>query len=154
MGRAINSLPDDTDLAQNLKKADRYLLIQQVTNDFWKRWATEVTPMHVIRQKWHRQNRNLLPGDIVLVHDKNQIKGKYTLAKVEEVIFSHDGVVRSCVVSYRLPKNTDQIDQYTGGRLIKIKRSVQRLTLLLKKEDQDEQLVVEDDKIVPKDSST
>ena len=109
--------------------------------------------MHVIRQKWHSQSRNLSVGDIVLVHDKNQIKGKYTLAKVEEVIFSHDGIVRSCVVSYRLPKNTDKLDQYTGGRLIKIRRSIQRLTLLLRKEDQDEKLVVDDGQVVPENSS-
>ena len=71
----------------------------------------------------------------------------------KEVIFSQDGIVRSCVVSYRLPKNTDKLDQYTGGRLIKIRRSIQRLTLLLRKEDQDEKLVVDDGQVVPENSS-
>ena len=48
IGRSVNSVPDDSDMTANMKKADRYLLIQQVTCDFWDRWSSEVTPMYVV----------------------------------------------------------------------------------------------------------
>ena len=99
MGRASNCVPDDSDLEQHLKKSDRYILIQQVTKDFWEKWTTEVTPMHVIRQKWHEKRRNLAVKDIVLVHEKSPLKGKYVLAIVDSVNTSKDGLVRSCVVT-------------------------------------------------------
>ena len=153
IGRATNTVPDDEELTLNLKTKNRYLLIQQATKEFWDRWSEEITPMHIIRQKWHLERRNLSAGDIVLVHDKNPIKGKYTLAKVDEVHYSRDGLVRSCSVSYRIPKKSDRIDQYTGGRLVQLKRSIQRLTLLLKTEDQNVQLMVDDGQVVSCDQS-
>ena len=61
MGRTTNAIPDNTGLADKMKKNDRYLLIQQVTLDFWSRRTAEVTPMKVVRQKWHKSRRNLNP---------------------------------------------------------------------------------------------
>ena len=43
IGRSLNKVPDDSQLAVHLKKSDRYSLIQQITSEFWKRWAEEVT---------------------------------------------------------------------------------------------------------------
>ena len=144
MGRALNKVPDDEDIIREMKKIDRYELIQQVARDFWARWVTEVTPLHVVRQKWHQTQRNLAKGDIVLVHANSPIKGKYTVAKVDSVNVSDDGKVRSCSVVYRIPNNKDSIADYTGGKLIKLTRSVQRLTLLLSKEEQEENMEVVD----------
>ena len=146
MGRTTNCVPDDSDLEHHLKKSDRYRLIQQVTRDFWEKWTTEVTPIHVIRQKWHESRRNLAVNDIVLVHEKSPIKGKYVLAKVDSVNVSRDGLVRSCTVSYRIPNSKDPMGCYSGGRLIKLTRSIQRLTLILPVEEQDEELKVIEDK--------
>ena len=148
MGRSVNGVPNNAALGQNVKKQDRYLLIQQMTDDFWKRWVTEVTPMHIIRQKWHANKRNLKPGDIVLVHDKSMFKRKYTLAVVESVKMSQDGLVRSCIVIYKIPSSKDKIDQYTGSKVIRLSRSVQKLTLLLSVEEQDQKMSVEDGLIV------
>ena len=53
-------------------------------------------------------------------------------------------MVRSCTVTYRIPNARDLPHQYSGGKLIKLSRSVQRLTLLLAKEDQDTELEVND----------
>ena len=85
MGGANNFIPDDTGLADQMKKNDRYLLIKQVTHDFWSRWTAEVTPMKVVRQKWHESRCNLNPGDVVLIHEESAIKEKYKLAVVKSV---------------------------------------------------------------------
>ena len=66
-----------------------------------------MTPLQVVRQKWHESRRNLAVNDIVLVHEKSPIKGKYVLAVVESVNESKDGLVRSCTVSYRIPNSKD-----------------------------------------------
>ena len=145
MGRAVNKVPDDETIVHEMKKTDRYELILQVTRDFWSRWTSEVTPLSVIRQKWHTSQRNLQIGDIVLVHDKSPIKGQYTLAKVESVNVSADGMVRSCSVIYRIPSSKDSGTKYSGGKLIRLTRSVQRLTLLLPKEDQNSETEVVND---------
>ena len=149
MGRSGSSLPDDTFLAENLKKGERYQLIQQITTYFWTKWAEEITPMSVIRQKWHETGRNLRTGDIVLLHDKTPIKGKYQLGVVESTVKSADGLVRSCQVGYKIPTPTKPVDIYEGkGKWISLSRSVQRLTLLLPVEEQAKPLTVEKDGVV------
>ena len=86
MGRSLNSVPDDSNLATHLKKSERYQLIQQVTADFWSRWTQEVTPASVVRQRWHDTGRNLQVGDLVLVHDKSEVMGTYILGKLRKSI--------------------------------------------------------------------
>ena len=149
MGRSSSKMPDDTFLAENLKKGERYRLIQQATAYFWSKWSEEVTPMSVIRAKWHETGRNLRTGDIVLLHDKSQLKGKYQLGVVESVEQSADGFVRSCTVGYRIPKAAEPASVYTGGRWISVTRSVQRLTLLLPVEEQAKPLTVENEPTGP-----
>ena len=143
MGRATSAAPDDSDLSHHMKKTDRYILIQQVTRAFWSRWMAEVTPLKIIRQKWHATGRNLAVGDLVLVLDENPIKGKYKLALVDSVKVSSDGLVRSCVVKYRLPATMDTAS-VLHGKMIKVTRSIQRLSLILPVEEQNGELTVED----------
>ena len=82
----------------------------------------------------------------MLVHDSSALKGQYKMAKVDEIKTSSDGRVRSCQVSYRIPYSKDDNHKYSGGKVIKLSRSVQRLTLLLPVEEQTENLVICDDK--------
>ena len=144
LGRSTNQVPDDSGLAVRMKRSDRYQLIQTVTADFWHHWAQQVTPEAVIRQKWHKTGRNLTPGDVVLIHDKNPIKGKYQLGIVKTVRESDDSLVRSCSVAYSIPNAKDPIGSYTGKREVVVTRSIQRLSLLLPVEEQQSPLTVED----------
>ena len=48
MGRSISDVPDHWHIAENVKKADRFKLIEQVKLDFWKRLTTEVTLEYVL----------------------------------------------------------------------------------------------------------
>ena len=147
MGRSLNRAPTDAELASHLKTSDRYHLIQQVTDDFWRRWCCEVTPESLIRQRWHETGRNLQIGDIVLIHDKTAIKGKYVLGVVDDIDPSKDKLVRSCKVSYTVPNLRDPIGTYSGGRRIVVSRSIQRLTLILPVEEQEHCLTVEDNMV-------
>ena len=155
MGRSMNTTPDDSELGAFLKPSDRYHVVQQVTEEFWKRWSQEVTPESIIRQKWHETGRNMRPGDVVLIHDKTNIKGKYLLGLVESIDPSKDHLVRSCKISYTVPNAKDPAGTYTGGKKVIVSRSIQRLSLILPVEDQKQSLVVENNVIkLSKDHST
>ena len=136
MGRSTNSVPDDVQLSSHMKRSERYELIQQVTSDFWAFWVKDVIPESVIRQKWHENGRNLRPGDVVLLHQSSSIKGKYQLGIVDSVKEGIDRLVRACSITYTIPHSKDPIGKYSGGRKVKVTRSVQRLTLVLPVEEQ------------------
>ena len=82
------------------------------------------------------------------MHDENAIKGNYKLAIVQSVKVSSDGLVRSCNVQYRIPSVKDAKNEYSGGKLITLSRSVQRLSLILAVEELSENVVVKDGFIV------
>ena len=151
IGRSTNKVPDDSQLVSQLKKSERYQLIQQITVEFWKRWAEEVTPENVVGQKWHEKRRNLQVGDVVLIHESSPVKGSYVLGKVEAVKSSKDELIRSCIVGYRIPNSRDPLGKYSGGRKVSVSRSVQRLTLLLPIEDQNGEVTISGDQILSGD---
>ena len=53
----------------------RYHLVQSVVEDFWKRWTELYAPALVVQRKWHTATRNLCLGDVVIVADKNTLRG-------------------------------------------------------------------------------
>ena len=148
LGRSLNSVPDDAELAAHLKKSDRYELVQHITSEFWKQWVKQVVPEKVIRQKWHDTGRNLKVGDIVLVHGDSPLKGKYLLGIVSEVKEGSDKLVRSCSVTYTVPSQKDPYNLYSGGKKVTVSRSVQRLSLLLPIEEQSCHIRVKGNKLV------
>ena len=42
----------------------RFLLVQAITEQFWKNWVKLFFPSLVVRQRWHVEKRNLREGDI------------------------------------------------------------------------------------------
>jgi hypothetical protein len=64
----------------NLKT--RYSLVQTAVEDFWEEWIKLYAPSLVVRRKWHVNTRNLRPGDIVMIADKNVMRGEYRLGVV------------------------------------------------------------------------
>ena len=137
LGRSSNVLPDDTQLSDDLHYTSRYRLVNHVTTVFWQKWCAEVTPRLVFRQKWHEKGRNLRLNDVVMICEPSPIKAKYKLAIVEAVHTSDDGSVRSATVRYTVVNGKRSTN-------IRVKRSVQRLVLILPVEEQDTPLKVND----------
>ena len=101
LGCAIGKPAKDDGRVDTSSKGQCTQLVQDVADHFWKRWASEVTPIYVIWQKWAAKQRNLKVGDLVLVHDSSKLRNIYKLAIVTEVHVSLDGMVRSCTVGFR-----------------------------------------------------
>ena len=113
----------------------RYQLVNAVGDQFWKHWVELFAPSLVYRTKWHEPTRDLRVGDIVNVSDSNALKGDYRLAKVSEVHPGSDGRVRSATVTYKHFKSGESSRTYGGAQSTSVRRSIQRLVLLVPVED-------------------
>lgn len=144
-GRSGNIVPDDTDIANGLPVTSRYRLIHHVTSAFWKKWSDIVSPSLVVRQKWHQVTRNVRVGDLVLICESSVIKAKYKLGIVDAVHPSDDGQVRSATIRYVLLQTNGKGEEVRKN--ITVKRSVQRLAMILPVEEQGTSLVVTDNEL-------
>ena len=75
--------------------------------------------------------RDLKIGDVVLVLDRNTLKSEYRLGLVSDIHPSKDGRVRNVTVAYKNFKVGEKVHTYKGQKYTSVKRSVQRLVLLV-----------------------
>ena len=130
LGRSQNILPDDAGLSDSLPVSSRYRLVRHVTTVFWQQWSQQVSPGLVLRQKWHTVER------------KAKVKAKYKMGVVDDVTENRQGVVRSAVIRYCVvEKNPRGDDIVTTTR---VKRSVQRLVLVMPVEEMTSPVVVKE----------
>ncbi len=90
-------------LESGKKLTKRFENIQQVQQEFWKRWIEEVFPQRLKQSKWKQEKRDLKAGDIVLRKDETAAGQTYKYAKVIKVHTSSDGKVRAADIEYKLP---------------------------------------------------
>lgn len=127
-GHRIMSLPDDrlgetkdSDTDVQLQDLDRRMChLSNVMNHFWKRWRNEY--LLELRNSHgnatqQSSNRVVSIGDVVIVHDEDQPRGKWRIGKVEALVTGSDGCVRGAVVRVKTK----------AGRITKLRRPVQRL---------------------------
>ena len=127
-GRRLMSLPDsntsdsqdyDIDVQpQDLSRRTQHL--SNVLNHFWKRWQNEY--LIELRNAHRHQSQNdastaISIGDVVVVHEENQLRGNWRLGKILDLIAGADSCIRGAVVEVRSK----------GGKSVKLKRPVQRL---------------------------
>ena len=61
---------------------------------FWQRWVKEWLPTLNRRKKWHQEKADLKINDLVLVLEKDVVRGQWPLGRVLEVFPGPDGHVR------------------------------------------------------------
>ena len=110
---------------------ERFLLVQQVCDMFWRQWLKTCAPSLIVDSKWHTGHRELQPGDVVLVIDTDAIRSEYRLAVVKQIFRGHDGAVRKVMIAYKVYKVGESSVKYTGSREQCCIRPVQRLALVL-----------------------
>lgn len=72
----------------------RWRQVQYVAELFWKRWLQEYLPLIQTRQKWSRQRRNFIPGDVVLMADSTAPRSSWQLGRILEARPDARGLVR------------------------------------------------------------
>ena len=113
--------------------------MQNVADSFWRQWTRDFFPSLIVQQKWHTEHRNVKIGDVVIVQDPNQLRGKWKLATVSKVFPSGDGKVRRVEIQYKNEKIGEAADQYSGTKYTRIDRPVQRLVVIIPIDEQEEQ---------------
>lgn len=112
---------NDTDIYSR----KRWRAVQQLANEFWRRWRSEYLQTLQVRQKWVSKAEEVRIGDVVHVLREEGIRNDWALARVVEAYKSHDGVVRSVkllIGSKNYPKNKPQY----------LERPVSKLVVLIK----------------------
>ena len=77
---------------------EKYLYLQRLLNHYWKRWKQEYLYQLTVRNKWQKETSPIQVGDIVMVSEDNNSRGRWPLARVEEVHPGKDGLVRTAIV--------------------------------------------------------
>lgn len=104
IGQPLHALPE-IDLTQvPLNRLDRWQLIRQCHQSFWKRWAKEYLTTLQGRQKWFQKRLDLAVGDMVIVEAPNRPPSEWRLGRVTEVHPGADNTVR--VVTVRTKDGT------------------------------------------------
>jgi hypothetical protein len=81
------------EIAYNPRNRWRY--VQDLIHQVWKRCQREY--LHTLQQrpKWLKESTNLKPGDVVMLVDQSNPRGRWPLARIEEVFAGKDGLVRT-----------------------------------------------------------
>lgn len=73
----------------------RWMRVQDIIKQFWRRWIREWLPSLNPRSKWRKLQRNISVGDVVLVLSQKSERGRWPLGKVLEAVKGNDGNVRA-----------------------------------------------------------
>jgi len=95
----------ESDLTEvKINRLNRWQLIKQAQQCFWKRWSNEYFQTMQGRQKWLRQDTNLNIGDLVVVKSPGRPLMSWQLGRVTDVQPGTDEVVR--VVTLKTAEGT------------------------------------------------
>ncbi|KAL0970460.1 hypothetical protein UPYG_G00242280 [Umbra pygmaea] len=72
--------------------------VQALANEFWGRWRNEYLSTLHPRRKWHKSQRNLQPGDVVLLKQSHAPRNEWPMALVTSTFPSGDEQVRKVEV--------------------------------------------------------
>lgn len=116
IGCPLVALPEPDVTMTPINRLNRWQLLNQIQQSFWKRWSSEYLSSLQAKTKWYRSQSNLAIGDLVLMRQPSVPPTVWKLARIVSVHPGDDGVVR--VVTIR----TKEGDCY--------KRPVVQLSLL------------------------
>jgi hypothetical protein len=98
------------EIPKNIKKIERWHILQKTMDEYWKRFQKEVAPELHKYSKVVNNDEPLEPGDIVVMLDR-QARGEWALGRVVDSDTSRDGRIRRVrifhegKISVRHPRN-------------------------------------------------
>lgn len=98
IGQPLNALPEYPFPEATRSRLSRYQMLQQMTQDFWKRWSLEY--LHILQQRLKWTDRTVSPsiGDLVLVKDANLPPLRWRMGRIVNLFPGKDGTPRSAEV--------------------------------------------------------
>ena len=106
-GRRVMSLPDvridDYEVVSHTNLTKRMKHLSKTLESFWRKWRTEyllgLRDAHHYLQSSRGVTRHISVGDIVIVHEDNQPRGFWRLARIKSLIHGNDERVRAAFIS-------------------------------------------------------
>ena len=136
-GRSASGPPQDY-LDEDDPKL-RLTFLQELERAWWYQYKVQYFDSLVPTRKWSEKKRNMCVGDVVLIEYKSKsMPGTYRLGKVRETEIDHNGLVRTCVVTYKLVRPINNNNRNTTDDVVTkdIRVPIQRLVLILPIEEQ------------------
>ena len=93
----INLPPEMVDGSDKFSRK-RWRQAQLLAKHYWKCWLREYIPSLQERQQWHKTQRNLQTGELVLIADDNVPRHQWPIGRVTNMFPGSDGLVRSVEV--------------------------------------------------------
>ena len=121
---------DDPKAAKN-----RFLLVQAITDQFWKVWLKVYFSTLLVQQKWHAEKRDLMVDDVCLLKESSAFRGEWRLCKVSKVFPDRRGKVRNVQVMVK-PKQGGS-SQYVPTKAIYLDRHVSNLMVIVPADDKE-----------------
>ena len=103
MGRAaaVTHLEAETEDLEKVHPRRRWLFLQVLTRQVWKRWLREMVPALNVRSKWYRKAKDVEEGEVFLVMDESTPRATWPLGRVPATYPGQDGVVRAVNVKIK-----------------------------------------------------
>ena len=98
IGKPLNLISEPLILDIPINRLSKWQLVQQMQQMFWKRWSQEYLNTLQQRAKWHKNQPNLLPNDMVLVQDELTAPSCWPLGRVLQVHPGADHHVRLATI--------------------------------------------------------
>ncbi|XP_051166519.1 uncharacterized protein LOC127284864 [Leptopilina boulardi] len=99
IGSSFTSILEKNHLDIQLNRLNRFQLLCQMQQSFWKRWSCEYLTQMQSRFKWKREVENVKIGQMIVIRDDNAPPLRWRLGRIVELHSGNDGRVR--VVSAR-----------------------------------------------------
>ena len=122
----IPMAPAGVFVKEDLMLRKRWRRVQFLLEQFWARWRKEYLAEISLRQKWHREQRNIMVGDIVLIKDIDLPRNQWPLAIVTEAKADGDNLVRRVKV---------RLGCKGGDQATTLERSIHKLVLILENDN-------------------
>ena len=72
--------------------------VQYLADVFWRRWTKEYLPLLHQRTKWQEPQRNVQPGDLVLILERQLPRNEWPTGRIVDIQPGADGLVRAARV--------------------------------------------------------
>ena len=99
-GRRVLSLPDNLSYQEETEDSDLSTRVKHLIstmNQFWRRWRHKYL-MNCENTSGTATRTQTAAGDLVMVHNENQPRGFWKMAKVQSLIVGKDGKVRGATL--------------------------------------------------------
>ncbi|XP_055910695.1 uncharacterized protein LOC129945059 [Eupeodes corollae] len=102
IGRPLTSIPEPCLLDASISRLTRFRRLQQIQQQFWKRWSRDYLLSLQERTRWYKKSEILEAVTIVLIHDDNLPPYKWLMGRILKTFPGSDGIERVAEVKTKL----------------------------------------------------